>query len=148
MGRIVYCPLASLTVTAAADQDIWELVAGANNKLKLLGWEVNSDATASEALELRIVRGTASGSGGGTGIEVLSDVDDGAITAAVETLNTTPGTDGDIIQHFGWEQIGPLGMVYTPEMQIVVGEGTWLKLNLITQPTAFECNGWICWEEI
>jgi len=148
MGRIVYCPLDALSVTAAGDQDIWEIATAATNKCRLLGWEITSSATAAEALTLRIVRGTASGSGGGTATEVKADDDDGNITAGVETLNTTPGTDGDVIQTFTWEQLGPLGMVYTPEMCPVVPESGFLKQNLVTAPTAFTANGWICWEEI
>ncbi len=148
MGRTVYCPLNNLSVTAAADQDIWEIATASTNKCRLLGWEITSSSTAAEALTMRIVRGTASGSGGGTGTEVKADDDDGAITAAVETLNTTPGTDGDIIQTFEWEQLGPLGMVYTPEMAIIIPESSWLKLNMVDTPTAFSANGWICWEEI
>lgn len=148
MARTVYCPLSALSVTAAADQDLWELATAATNKCRLLGWEITSSSTTAEALTLRLVRGTASGTGGGTGTEVKADDDDGAITVAVETLNTTPGTDGDIIQTFSWEQLGPLGMVYTPEMAIVVPESSFLKLNLVTAPTAFTLNGWICWQEI
>lgn len=148
MGRVVYCPLTSLTVTAAADQDLWELATASTNKVRLLGWEVTSSATTAAALELRLLRGSASGSGGSTATEVLADEDDGSITAAVETLNTTPGTPGAVLQTFAWEQLGPLGHVYTPEMAPIVEVSSFIKLNLVTQPTSFELNGWICWEEL
>ncbi len=149
MGRTVYAPLDDLQVTNDADQDIWELTAGADNKLRLLGWELTSAAIASEAVQLRLIRGTAAGSGGAVVTEILADEDDGAITAALVTLATTPGTDGSLIQTFRWEQLGPVGMVYTPEMAITVQGGDRLKLNLETALTGTtEWDGWVCWEEI
>lgn len=148
MGRTYYCPLTALSVTAAANQDIWEIAAGANNKCRLLGWEIGSSATTAEALELRLQRGSASGTGGAAATEVKADDDDGAITAAVETLNTTPGAVTDVLQTFTWEQLGPLGQVYVPEAVITIPEGGFLKLNLQTAPTAFTASGWVCWEEL
>lgn len=150
MGRIVYCPIESITIAAGGDVDIFELATGSGNKVRLLGWEINSSSVEAVATELKLCRGTATGSGGSpqpVGIEALADEDDGAITASVKVNNTTPGTDGVSLQHFGWEQLGPLGIVYTPEMAPVIAESSFLKLNLITN-TAFECNGWLCWEEI
>lgn len=151
MGRIVYCPLPKLSVTNDADQDIWELAAPSGNKLRLLGWEVTSASLVAEALSLRLLFGTASGSAGSTTpIEVNADNgDDATIVGVVETLNTTPGTDGGVIQTFQWEQLGPLGMVYTPEMAPVVDVSTYIKLNLETALGGTTImDGWLCWEEI
>lgn len=150
MGRIVYCPLPKLSVTNDADQDIWELAAPAGNKLRLLGWEVSSAKTAAEIISLRLLFGTVSGSGGAGGVEVNADNgDDATIIGVVETLNTTPGTDGGIIQTYQWEQLGPLGHVYTPEMAPVVDVSTFIKLNLETALGGTTVwDGWLCWEEI
>lgn len=149
MGRIVYCPLDDLQVTTDADQDIWELATTATVPIILHGWELTSAATTAEAVQLRLLRGTASGSGGAAATEVLADTLDGAITGVVEQLNTVPGTDGALIQTFRWEQLGPLSQIYTPEMRIKVPVSSWLKLNLETALAGTtEWDGYICWEEI
>jgi len=157
MGRIIYCPLIyngdALQVTNDADQDIWELAAPAGNKLVLHGWEVTSAKTTAEIVRLRLLFGTASGTGGqGAGdiVEVNADNgDDATIVGALEVINTTPGTDGAVLQSFEWEQLGPLGMVYTPEMRPVIDVSTYLKLNLETALAATtEWDGWVCWEEL
>jgi hypothetical protein len=94
--------------------------------------------------------GTASGSGGAAATEAKADNgDDGTIVGVVETLNTTPGTDGAVLQTFQWEQLGPLGVIYTPEMRPVIDVSTFLKLNLETALGATTVwDGWLCWEEI
>ena len=148
MGRMVICPFDGLSVTADATQDIWELTAGANDKLKLHGFELYSAAIAAEILDLRLVRYATSGSAGGTGTEVLLDQSDGSITAAVETLNTTPGGTPIILMGFQWEQLGPLIYLPIPEDRIVVQEAGIIALNLQTAPTAVAMSGHVIWEEI
>lgn len=149
MGRIVYCPLPDLSVTNDADQDIWELATPATHHFLLHGWELTSASEVAEVVTLRLLRGTASGSVGGAGTEVNADEDAGTLVGVVETLNTTPGTDGAILQTFEWEQLGPVGMIYTPEMRILMQESGFLKLNLETALGATTVwNGWLCWEEL
>jgi len=149
MGRIVYCPLVNLSVTNDADQDIWELAAPAGNKLVLHGWEVTSAKTSAEIVRLRLLFGTATGNGSAA-TEVVSNNDDaGTIDGVVKTLNTTPGTDGAVLQTFEWEQLGPLGIIYTPEMRPIVNVSTFIKLNLETALSATTSwDGWLCWEEL
>ena len=146
MGRMVQAPLNSLTVGADATQDLWSVMAGASNKLKLHGWEITSDAVAATLLEVTLHRigGTLSGS---PVTEVLLDVDDGAITGTALSVGTTASTSTAVICGYQWEQLGPLGQVYTPEMRPVVGEGTGIALQCNTAD-AFEMSGWITWEEL
>jgi len=147
MGRMVIAPLRSVTIGADATQDLWSLMAAATNKLVLHGWEVTSDSIAAVALEVALLRLSAVGSAGATATEVMLDTDDGAITGSVRTGDTTPGTPGDVLQGFSWEQLGPLGQVYTPEMRPVIEVSTGIALVCDTAD-AFEMSGWICWEEI
>lgn len=147
MGRLVIAPLRSITITADATQDLWSLMAASTNKLKLHGWEITSDAITAATLELALLRLSAVGSGGATATAVKLDSDDGAITGSVRTGDTTPGTPGDVLKGFAWEQLGPLGLVYTPEMRPIIEVSTGIALVCDTA-TAFEMSGWVCWEEL
>lgn len=148
MGRMVICPFDGLSVTADATQDIWELTAGSTNQCVLHGFELYSAAIAAEILDLRLVRYAVSGSGGAAATEVLIDEDASAITGAVETLNTTPGTTPIILMGFQWEQLGPLIYLPIPEDRIVVQTSGIIALNLQTAPTAVAMSGHVIWEEI
>ena len=147
MGRMVIAPFRSITIGADATQDLWSLMAAATNKLILHGWEVTSDSIAAVSLEVALVRLSAVGSVGSAATEVKLDTDDGAITGSVRTGDTTPGTPGDVLMGFGWEQLGPLGIVYTPEMRPVIEVSTGIALVCDTSD-AFEMSGWVCWEEL
>jgi hypothetical protein len=145
---MVYCPLVNLSVTNDADQDIFQLTAGSANKIKLHGFELYSAAIAAEAVRLRLVRRTTDGNGSAA-TAVKPDEDDGTITGAVETLATTPGTAGDVLAEYVWEQLGPLVHLPTPEMRIMIQEGGRIGLNLLTALGATTVMaGSVVWEEI
>lgn len=147
MGRMVQAPLNSITIGADATQDLWSLMAAAANKLILHGWEISSDSIAAALLEVTLLRLASVGSAGAAVTEVKLDTDDGAITGSVRVGDTTPGTPGDILAGYQWEQLGPLGMIYTPEMRPVIEVSTGIALVCNTAD-AFEMSGWVCWEEI
>lgn len=147
MGRMVQAPFRSVTIGADATQDLWSLMAGANNKIVLHGWEITSNAVAAGLLELGLVRLSAVGSGGTAATEVKLNVDDGTITGSIRYGDTTPGTAGDILAGFAWEQLGPLGMIYTPEMRPIIDQSTGIALVCDTA-TAFEMSGFVTWEEV
>ena len=147
MGRMVQAPLNSIAIGADATQDLWSLMAAATNKLILHGWELTSDAVSAVLLEMTLLRLSAVGSVGAVATAVKLDADDGAITGIARVGDTTPGTPGDILAGFQWEQLGPLGIIYTPEMRPVIEVSTGIALVCNTA-AAFEMSGWICWEEI
>jgi len=147
MGRMVQAPLNSVTIGADATQDLWSLMAASTNKLILHGWEISSDAIVATLLEVTLLRLSAVGSVGAVATAVKLDTDDGAITGIARAGDTTPGTPGDILAGYQWEQLGPLGMIYTPEMRPVIEVSTGIALVCNTAD-AFEMSGWICWEEI
>ena len=146
-GRVFYAPFDSIQVTTDADQDVWELGA-VTNKLKLLAFEMTSEAIAAESIDLRLVRRSTTGNGAAV-TEVRAATDSAAPLAVVEQLGTIPGTIGDIICGWKWEQLGPLIYMPTPEMQITLDAGAFLCLNI--QSALAGTTGWsgyICWEEI
>jgi len=149
MARVFYAPLENLSVTNDADQDIWQLTAGANDKLELLGFELYSAAIAAEALRMRLIRRTTTGTGTA---EPENEADEGmttAATAACVSLVTTPGTAGEVLQAYQWEQLGPLIYAPTPEQYIKVQEGGRIALNLLTALNATTVmDGWVCWREL
>jgi len=147
MGRVYYTPFDDLQVTTDADQDLFVLSA-VTNKLKLLAFEVTSSIIAAEVIDLRLVRRSTAGNGGAA-VEVLAATDDSAQLGAVTTLALVPGTIGDIICGWKWEQLGPLVFLPTPEMQITIDAGAFICLNL--QSALAGTTGWsgyVCWEEI
>jgi hypothetical protein len=146
-GRIVYAPFDDIQVTNDADQDVFELGA-VTNKMKLHGFELTSDATTAEIVDLRLVRRSTGGDGSAV-VEVPANTDQGAITTVVEELATAPGSIGDILMAWKWEQLGPLLYLPTPEMQITIDAGAFLCLNIQSAlTTTIGWSGWVCFEEI
>ena len=146
MGRMVQAPLNSLTVGADATQDLWSLMAAASNKLILHGWEISSDAIAAALMEVTLHRISATNTGAAV-TEVKLDEDDGAITGIVLSVGTTISTSTAILAGYQWEQLGPLGMIYTPEMRPVIEVSQGIAL-ICNTADAFKMSGWICWEEL
>ena len=147
MGRMVIAPINSITIGSDATQDLWSLMAAATNKLILHGWEVTSDSIAAVLMEVTLLRLSAVGSVGAVATAVKLDTDDGAITGIARVGDTTPGTPGDVLMGFQWEQLGPLGIIYTPEMRPVIEVSTGIALVCNTA-AGFEMSGWVCWEEL
>jgi len=150
MGKIVYQQLLGLSVTADATQDVWSLMAGASSPLLLWGFELTSDAVASLIIECDLHRITAAGSGGAASTtESLRDTRQSAPTGNMRTLDTTPGaaTAGGGLHAWEWEQLGPVGIVYVPEMRPRIEVNTGVAFGWLT-PSASVVSGWVCWEEL
>lgn len=147
MGRIYYAPFDDIQITVDADQDIWEL-GPVTNKAILHGFELTSSAIAAEMLDLRLVRRSTTGNGAAV-VEVQRNPDDSAQLAVVEQIALVPGTIGDILLGFKWEQLGPLQFIPTPEMRPVVDAGTFICLNIQSALAGTTgMSGWLCWEEV
>lgn len=148
--KLYTIPIDAISVTTDADQDIFELVAGASNACVLHGFSLTSTHTTDERARLRLVRRSTTGSGGSASTEV--PVDDGnttTITAALSTLVTTPGTIGDIIAGWQWSQQNELLYLPTPEMRPSIIAGGRLCLNLqVALGGTRTWSGWVCWEEL
>ena len=147
MGRIVYVQI-DVTLASDATQDIWSLMAPAGNKLVLHGWELSSSAVAASVLDLNLHFISAVGSAGATATEVNADNgDDATIVGSVRTEDTNPGTPSGALMSYKWEQLGPLGIIFTPEMRPVIDVSTGLALTCNTAATP-TLSGWVCWEEL
>lgn len=147
MGRIVYQQV-DITIASDATQDLWSVFAAATAQVKMHGWELTSAAIAAALMDINFHRITAVGSGGASSsTEELADESTGAVTANVRTEDTTPGTDGGGMMSYQWEQLGPVGHVWTPEMRPVskVSEGFAVTCNTAIVATL---SGFICWEEM
>lgn len=147
MGRIVYQQI-DLVIASDATQDIWSLMAPAGNKLKLHGWQLTSAAIAAAILDINIHFISAVGSGGAVATEVNADNgDDATLVGSVRTEDTTPGTPSGALMSYQWEQLGPVGHIFTPEMRPTIDFSTGIALTLNTAATP-TVSGFICWEEI
>lgn len=148
MGRIVRAPIDAISVTNDSDQDIWQLVAGANNKIILHEFQVTSASEVAEILDIELIRRSTTGTGTAV-TEVANDEDDGSITAVATVLITTPGTPGDILESYQWEQLGPLGHLWTPETRPVIQESGRIALHLSTALGGTTVmSGFLIWEEV
>jgi len=148
MGRIVYQELKALSVPADATVDVFSILGTASRRIKMHGWELSSSAIAATLIDLNFHRITASGTGGSaSSTEELADEDYTAVVGVGRTLDTTPGADGGGLMAYQWEQLGPVGHVWTPEMRPVskVSEGFAITWNTATASTV---SGWVCWEEL
>lgn len=148
MGRVYNNVVAEQTI-ASGNTDVFELMAGAANKYRFLGFELSSGATTSEALRLRLIRRTAAGSGGTAQTDdPARDEGDSTATAAFTRLVTTPGTAGAVLAEFYWDRIRPLVFLPSPQLQIVVRAGDGLGLEMLTAPTSVTLSCEVVWEEI
>ena len=147
MGRIVYQEFNALSAPAST-HDVWSIIAGSANKVLIHGFELTSNAVAAAIIDINFHRISAAGSGGSaSATEELRDEVDSAVTAAVRTLDTTPGTASGPLMAWQWEQLGPVGVVFTPEMRPIslVSEGFALTWSTATAATV---SGWLSWEEL
>ena len=142
-------PFDNLTVTNDSDQDIWELTAPAAKAVRVHHFEVYSATTSDERVRLRLLRRTTAGSGGAGATEVATDGAAAAVGPAVVTLNTTPGTAGNVLLAWYWSQLSPLIYLPTPECRIVVPPSGRLALNLETAvASSRNWSGFVVFEEI
>lgn len=148
MGRMVTAAFDSVAIDSDATQDLWALMAAATNKLILHGWEITSADTTAEIIACKLQRISATSTGTAVD-EVKLDGDDGAITGIMLVESLTPGTPiaNSVLAGFQWEQLGPLGQVYTPEMRPVIEVSNGIALTCSTA-AAITMSGWVCWEEI
>ncbi len=149
MSLIVTAPFSNITIASDTSQDLWSLLAAANTQIRLIAWEITSDAVAATLTELELTRITATGSAGNTAVETKVDPSQtAAITGVVRTGDTTEGTGGDVLAGYGWEQLGPLGQTYLPEARFLIPATDGIALKVGGTADAFGMSGWVTWEEI
>ena len=128
-----------------AQIDIFELLAGTNKPVILLGVEFGQTSEIGDAQEemltlilKRCTGSVTSGSGGGTSTFVPTSPNDTSAAATLETGNTTKlvvgtGTITELAR-FSWNLRAPFLYVPIPEERVVADQGTRLVLELATTP--------------
>ena len=147
MGRLVYGALKDVSISSDATQDVWNLLAGTNKRIVLHGWELTSAAVAAALVSLSLQRVTTAGTGGTAVTEQAADEDAGTIDSSMLTDVETPGTPDGVLMGYQWEQLGPVGHVWTPEMRPVSVDSQGFALVANTA-IAMTLSGWVCWEEL
>lgn len=143
---VIYTAFESISISSDATQDLWSLMAPSDRRLRLLGFEITSSTLTATLLALTLQHINAVGSAGSTAIEV--DADSGSeetIVGSVRTGDTTPGTADGELMAWEWEQVGPVGHIWTPEMAPRIALSHGIALNCRTA-AAFTMSGWVCWE--
>lgn len=148
MGRIVYAQL-DITLSSDATQDIWNLIATSAIQIKLHGWELTSAAVTAALMDINLHRISSVGTGGSAVTEALADETGSPILGNMITDVEAPGTpiSPGALMSYQWEQLGPVGHVWTPEMRPIskVSQGFALTCNTAIAATL---SGWVCWEEM
>lgn len=153
MGRSYTVSFTGVAVTA--QQDFFELVAGAAKPLKILGFGLSQSSevgdAAEEGLSIILRSGqTTSGSGGSTPTPTPNNPSDTAAGFTAETNNTTKASAGTIVTHYAdnWNVRQPYVMVFPDRMQPVLAGGRRATLELGTTPAdSITMSGWIAVEE-
>ena len=148
--KIFYAPFTQEAIGADATNDWWSILGTSAVRVRLLGWEITSSAIAAAAVAANLQFITAQGTGG-TDPGLEQNADDSKTTASLVTMRfndiTTQGTGGGILHGYEWEQLGPLGHIYTPEMAPISAAGNGFALTAVSA-VAFTMSGFVCWEEI
>jgi hypothetical protein len=138
-----------ISVTNDSDQNIWALTAGSADKIVVHEIMLTSAATTAEILNITLRRETTAAAG--TTV-TPSENDEGnttTTTATMITLDLTPGTPGDVLANWQWEQLGPLHYLPTPETRPVIQESGILVMHLGTALAATTAmSGWVVWQEL
>lgn len=153
LQRMYSCTFEAVAITAV--QDIFELLAGTNDTVRLyrlrLFQTTDLGDAQEEVLRIRIRSGqTVSGSGGSSGTEVPIDVGDGAATSAVLLNNTTQAGTGTIVTNevLGWNIRVPLDHIWTPEDRPCVRGARRVTVELVAAPTdSITVSGVLVWGE-
>lgn len=153
MARIYTTQFNGVAVTA--QQDLFELTAGANTPITIheifLSQSTEVGDAQEEGLSILLKQGaTVSGSGGSAGTAVPRDVDDAASAATAETNNTTKANTGTIVTHaaWNWNVRVPLQVLFTPELRPFAKGGRRLTVELASTPAdSITMSGYITWSE-
>lgn len=141
MSRVYMAEILCAAHTAAID--IFEILAGTNKPVALLGWELGYTSEVGDAEEefitwelLRITGSPTSGSGGNTSAAQPVDPNDGADAATVESGNTTKlsGGTSSALAYFAVNVRVPHLFMPVPEGRILIDQGTRLVLTEATTP--------------
>lgn len=153
MARIYTAQFNAVAITA--QQDLFELVAGANHPVTIHELFLSQATEVGDAMEegllILLKQGaTTTGSGGSAPAKVPRDVDDAASNATVAANNTTKATAGTIVTHAPvvWNVRVPLQILFTPELRPYVKGGRRLTVELATTPLdSITASGFITWSE-
>lgn len=148
MGLLYTAAIDNVTFSAAGD--VIQLAAGSVRGCSIHSWELTSSAVSAEALRIYAAFATTAGSGG-TGLsEVCTNATYSAVTADATAMvaNSTAASTLSNLKGYQWEQLGPVGEVYTPEERPGMGVGDVFVVVLATAPGApIKISGTIKWEE-
>ena len=155
MARIYVAEFADVAVTA--DQDLFSLLIGDDEPIKLLGCVIsqNTDVgdAAAESLTIKIIRGLGTvGSGGSAPTGRNVDSKGGAATTTVRANDDTIATSGTAIDLHSecWNIAVPWIYMPIPELRFRFDQTDDITVvRLMANPAdSITCSGTIYWEEL
>jgi hypothetical protein len=141
-GRPYSAPI-NIATAFTAQIDIFELLAGTNKPLRLLGFDLAQTSEVGDAQEewltlvlKRVTGAPTSGSGGGTSTFAPLTPNDAAAGATLETGNTTKLTGGTSVEvkRIPFQVRQGVPYVPIPEAMGVLDQATRFVLELVTTP--------------
>jgi len=152
-SRTYITPIENVSIGTAV-QDIFSLLAGSANGVRIHWIHLESTNTSAAALRMRLKRGTATVSQGSGGTNVTPapvDYNDTLAAAAVSHINDTSQatTTGAFttLAGFQWDTVLPFDFLPAPEDRPACKASQALILDLPATITAATVSGFIVWDE-
>ena len=155
MAKIYSAEFAAVEVSAA--QDLFSLLVGDDEPIKILGCVISQSSdvgdAAEEGLLIKIIRGWGTvGSGGSAPTAINLDGKGGAATTTVRANDTTEASAGSAVDLHSevWNIRQPWVYMPIPELRFRIDQADDIvSVALITVPAdAITCSGTIYWEEM
>lgn len=147
MGRIYTAQFRDITVSAAGE--LLQLSTSAGICARILKWEITSSAVTPQSLRLATAFAGTAGSGGTALAEVARNTANTVVAGASALVkNSVAASSLSYLESYEWEQMGPVGEVFTPELAPELGVSKSWVLILESAPTEFKMAGNITWLEI
>lgn len=156
MSRMYTVQFNGVTVTAATQQDFFEIVAPSDAIVRIheIGLSQSTELGDAEEESLSILMksgSTTSGSGGSTPTAIPIEFGDAAFGGTCEANNTTKATGGTIVTHqaWNWNIRSAFQHIWTPEQCPKISPSRRWTLELASNPTDnITMSGYVVLEEI
>jgi len=147
---LLYTANFSNTSSGTAITDILALETSAAVPILIHEWRMTSAATVDTRLVVQILRRTTAHTGGTTVTpRALNSRNTVAAATGVFSIDTTPGTAGNIIESELWSVLVPYSRIYTPDERIYVPISGFLCLAFTTAPgSAVNISAEVFFEEL
>lgn len=147
---LLYSATLNNTSSGTAVTDVLVLGTSAAVPILIHEWRMTSAQTTDTRLVVQILRRTTAPTGGAAITpHALNPRNTVAAATTVTSIDTTPGTAGNVLESELWSVLVPYSRIYTPDERTYVGISSWIALSFTTAPgTAVNISADIYFEEL